>query len=449
MTGRESYNDDFEKEWRDALGAQEQAPPPMVWGEIDRKLVYHDLAKYKSKAKRYQLVAAAILLFTISIGTVQYLLDPVGHEKLPNSVDKGNGNRIAPSGVSKEKVSAGSNRGVSPNVNGQFGGGDDAVSMVGVNSAGLRDGDVADEPKTIIPEHRLIKLDPDLSLAMARGLEVDMHHQPVHRSNTIAKKGSKASTAFWAGVDMGSGGFDPNYQSNNRGLDGALSIEADGFSSPASASVSQDSPLVREDMLPGNTVSIGVNFGLELGNRWTVASGVQYARSDVTTITNLVVQTSSYREVVPATLQAKSVNAVKEVVRKEEVIEYDYQDVEMENRFAFATIPLKAGYKVIDKRMSLAINAGLIANVYLGNELRSRDSQVAGLDLGPGSQSPYRDLSFSSITGVQFGYRVFENFDLLLEPNYLRALHSYTKEGAGFSASPEGFGISTGLRLSF
>ncbi len=135
---------------------------------------------------------------------------------------------------------------------------------------------------------------------------------------------------YWAGLSLGSGGFDPNFQSTGGSLLASnLDMSSAGFSLSSEEAIDSQSPSVREGMLPGETVSLGVNFGLKLSSRWTLESGVQYARADATTQTNVVIQTSTFQEVIPATSQVRSVQQFEQAIDRQEVVEYDYRDVNL------------------------------------------------------------------------------------------------------------------------
>ena len=103
----------------------------------------------------------------------------------------------------------------------------------------------------------------------------------------------------------------------------------------------------------------------------------------------------------------------------------------------------------LDKKINIKLNAGVVANFYMGNTITGQDGNFESLELDPGLSSPYRTVSFSGITGVSVGYNFLNNFDLIVEPNYSQALQPLTRVESDFNASPSGFGMMAGLRYRF
>ena len=97
----------------------------------------------------------------------------------------------------------------------------------------------------------------------------------------------------------------------------------------------------------------------------------------------------------------------------------------------------------------MEINAGVIANIYMGNRLSTEDPNIAELTIGPGDASPYRDLSFSGQAGLELGYRFMKRLDVILEPNYRQSINTLTKSNSNFITNPSGFALTTGLRYNF
>lgn len=445
MKGREN-SEDFERDWQQAFDGFEQEPPAQVWGQIDSALTYQQMKAYRAKAAMYRWVAAAVLLLAFGVTAWQYYYFS-DREVIRYS---------AAINVDKPDLQEESFTWNIP----LFFSEDEKQSTNTLNTAlashtGDRELRNADRSMLMAFEKGYDKLTEwTLERIGISGGEIAQANLTPRHLNILPvynfeKQRIKADASrYWAGLNVGSAGFKPNYQSfDNQLVSGSATSDA-AFSLASNDAVDTNSPPVREDMSAGETVSFGVNFGLKLSDRWVIESGVQYARAEATTVTNIAIQTSSYQEVIPATSQVQSVEKVNSTLRRDKVVEYEYRDIDMNNQFEFAAVPVKAGYRVFNDRFSLELNAGLIANVYLGNKLSGSDD-VASITIGPGNESPYRDLSFSGLAGVEMGYQLFRNFDVVVEPNYRRALSPLTKNDSGFSANPAGFGLMTGIRYNF
>ncbi|MEQ8473081.1 MAG: outer membrane beta-barrel protein [Marinoscillum sp.] len=445
MTGRENSEEQFENQWRDAFDQFEEEAPKQVWSEIDRELTYSDLSSYKSKVVYYRWVAAVVLLMAASIVMLQYysFKDNIQYVSYSdNSMEEGpvienTVKLMIPLEVKSKELSGVSN----------------FLSTIG-DSFGLAS---KSEEETIestesfftsqIVMHEVNSLRPTNEIITTHQ-DKYLYYLPVYNFKKQRKKAE--SSKYYAGLGVGSNSFNPNYQGGaTNSLSDNLAFSPTAYSAVRDEASNTIAPNMREDMASGESISLGLNFGVKLGNRWTLESGVQYARAEAITKTNMVVETTTFQEVIPATVQGKNIPAFESALNNETVVEYDYRDVNMNNQFEFTSVPLKAGYLILNNKFKLEVNAGLIANIYMGNKLTSNDDNVADLTIGPGSTSPYRDLSFSGLAGVEMGYQFMKDFDIIIEPNYRQSINSLTKDNSSFKTNPSGFGLMTGLRYNF
>lgn len=446
MTGRENTEDQFENQWRDAFDHFEQEAPNKVWSEIDRELTYIDLSTYKSKVVYYRWAAAVLLIIAASVVTLQYFslkgniqyvsyIDEAVEEgpwELPTS------NVLIPLDI--ENKEPGTLDKIASTIGKSLGlmGSTDASGEAVVRDENYRTPMVTYEISGLKPQTEVKTSHKDKYL----------YYLPVY--NFKKQRQKLEQSRYWAGLGVGSSSFNPNYQAgSDNTLSSNLGFSPSAFSEVRNEAANTTSPTVREDMAPGESVSMGLNFGMKLGKKWTIESGVMYARADAVTRTNVVVETTTYQEVIPATVQGKNIPAFESAVAKETIVEYDYRDVNMNNQFEFTSVPVKAGYLILDSKFRLELNAGFIANIYMGNKLTSNDQTIADLTIGPGNTSPYRDLSFSGLAGLEMGYQFMKDFDIIVEPNYRQSINSLTKNNSSFSTNPSGFGLMTGLRYNF
>ncbi len=442
MKDRGRTESNFEQEWREALDQASVTPPATVWNNVDRGLAYAELSVYKSKQLYYKWAVAAVVLLAISLSAFQYMyFQNRNSNQIARVIDVN-----APDDLVSEKMRLLIPNRASNNIN-------SGIADVFIAKANSKEKSAlivnSNEESVNFELFQVENLALKGSNIQANLKGLELRSIPVYSSNILMKK-KDDEERYWAGLDMGSSSFNPNFQSSgNSLLSNSLSANSGAFSLAANEEIDTQSPSLLEGMRAGETVSLGVNFGIQLAKRWSLESGVQYARSGATTQTNVVIQSSRIQEVLPATSQAKSLNQFSSVVASEAVIEYDYRDVDLRNEFQFTSIPVTAGYKLIEGKLQVELNAGLITNFYMGNRLTSDDSKIAEVTIGPGDQSPYRGVSFSGLAGLQVGYRVMKRFDLLIQPNYRQGINDLTKDGTNFSTTPSGFGLLTGLRYNF
>jgi hypothetical protein len=463
MSGREKIEDGFEKEWREAFEGVTQTPPRIIWSEIDRSLANDRAVVFQKKVVYYKWAAIAAILFLAMTAVFRFTdsqsndnLELADNQMIIKSkmiIDDECGDSQADYSITKNKKSTISNS-EPPTNNGR--------NVALASSSGYSNENFQAPTNQYITDEVYEAEDwtvKKVNKVSFDGLEEDKRVALVDELYKVAstylqvKKQKQPSTdqKYWAGIDVSSGTFDPNFQNGtggiiNNSLDFSPSAKYSAFNTEK---IDQNSPSVKESMASGQTKSLGFNFGLKVHPRWLLQSGFQYMRADAVNNTNMIVSSSRLLDPIAVTSQIKGVAPVRSAVNSEQVVEYDLQDVKLENQFQFATIPLKAGYLLIDDRLSVMVNAGVAANLYLGNKLSDPNNELANVSIGPGANSPYKDLSFVGLAGVQFGYQLIKRFDLILEPNYRQSLNELSKSSSDFVASPSGFGLQTGLRYRF
>ncbi|MFY0606605.1 MAG: outer membrane beta-barrel protein [Cyclobacteriaceae bacterium] len=456
MIGQENTEGEFEKAWSEAIGGAEVNPPKAVWNEIDRGLAYAELSAYKSKNLYYKWAVAAVLLLAVSLSTFQFLYFNNQEIALNNEIEitspemlaQNASDIVVPESLTNyAKADVGYASNTSSKTNKPKFGANKAARAQGMVLANsdeeLQDRSVKFSGLSVTSKQIGLLAELDETYNQAEFFKRPIYHFERATKNTGADK-------YWAGLGVGSGSFDPNFQSGGSSLVAQnLDFNPAAFSLSSNELVDTNSPTVREQMNAGESVSLGVNFGLKLSRRWSVQSGIQYARSGATTETNVIIQSTQIQESLPVTSQAKSVEQFVNVVENESIVEYDYRDVSLRNQFQFASVPITAGYRILDKKFSIELNAGLVTNFYMGNRLEGLDNEIAEVTIGPGSESPYKNVSFSGLAGVELGYQVMRNFDFIIQPNYRHGINSLTKDGSNFTTNPTGFGLLTGIRYNF
>lgn len=456
MKERGRTEDIFEQEWREAFDGAEQAPPRIVWSEINATIANEKAILYKKKSIYYRWAAAAIFLLATSIGLLQLASDGTMNLNTIASIDIDNPklNEIIfepisvtieeNSGFGKRIPPNRSNTNVSPN-----------QGKESNNQSGLLfsiENDIDNQINQLGNEIALLEVSPKEPYLLVEEVElVDHFYRMPTYGYKSSKRGNSLDDKYWAGVDFGSGSFDPNFQSGSGGLiDNSLAFNSEAqFSALNTEALDANSPTVRENMQAGQALSFGFNLGMRVSKRWSVQSGFQYTKAQATNTTNVVVASTKLIDPIAVTSQIRNVSQVRSILQADQVVEYNYQDVELNNEFQFASIPIKAGYKIVDSRFSVELKAGMAANLYLGNKLSDPSNQLAEVTIGPGSNSPYKEVSFMGLAGLQFGYEFVNRFNLVVEPNYRRALDNMTKGSSEFISAPSGFGLQTGISYQF
>ncbi len=291
----------------------------------------------------------------------------------------------------------------------------------------------------VLDDQRLASLD-----TRAEEAEVMLEIYPYHQGGAYAVAAASQREVLkedrlWAGVEAGAGNFNSSLSTtsaftntvNQTNLASALGN--DGFVNPSTE--------INSEISDGIATSIGLDLGLRLGSRWTFETGIAYTNVDSrgdASINVLDVYAVDNAEFFgsPADTDLPVLSTTSRQTTTEVQDSYDY-DVDLRSSVRFTSVPLKAGYFIMDRKMSLRLNVGLAANYFIGSQVRGSDNVVAG-----SINDSYNLWSFDGLGGVEIGYSIFDRFDVTLEPNYRQSITPISDANASMSR----FLIQTGLR---
>jgi hypothetical protein len=439
-----SMADNFENSWKEALNRISIEPDARLWEGIDRRLANHDVIYFKRKLAIYKWVAVIAMLMAMTVTLLDYsgLFNENNYLSSQYS-DTFLAKLVEPEFVfsADQTISFGlrkSNRKIESN-------GFDGSNY----QSGAKEHFSGNRIPPILVSELLEKRMPEFhQLAMSRPDEQHIYLMPNLTARSASNKNKSLSTddKFWAGVGVGSSTFDPNYQLNqpDEVLTSLMSTASLSQIGAADLIGSAESSYT-DNLTQGNNYQLGLNMGMMVGNRLTLESGFAYAQSQLTSQTDRITQNQLFATSVASKENLGSTQASA----RQDVVNYTREELNLNNTFQFASVPVKAGYMILDRKVNLKINAGVIANIYMGSTIAGLDESGSLLDLTPGSSSPYRTVSFLGTTGISVGYNFMDNFDLIIEPNYSQALQPLTKVESDFNAIPAGFGMMAGLRYRF
>ena len=297
-------------------------------------------------------------------------------------------------------------------------------------------GFVESEPNSFI-DRSMASLSPELKEAEVEGAIYPYHQGGSYAS--LATKRSASEDKIWAGLEAGAGNFNSSVGTSNvfaGNVDQsnlASALGSDGFVNPNTE--------VDPNLSNGVATSLGLDVGMRLGNRWTLETGIAYTNVDSrgdASISVLDVYTvdnteffGSINETDLPVLSSPSRQTSIEVQES-----YDYE-LDLRSNVRFTSIPLKAGYFLMDRKMSLRLNFGLAANYFMSSQVQGENNVLNG-----SIDDSFNSWSFDGLGGVEIGYSVFERFDITLEPNYRQSITPLTD----VSAASSRFLVQTGLR---
>ena len=125
------------------------------------------------------------------------------------------------------------------------------------------------------------------------------------------------------------------------------------------------------------------------------------------------------------------------------------EQVQLENNFEFASVPVRVGYIVLDRKFNMIVNGGISSDFYLNNNVSAQGNILSAFDSGTESETPFHKVHFNGLLGTEFGYVVAGHYHLTLEPSYRVALSSLTKDNFPLSSRPSSFYVTFGLNYRF
>jgi hypothetical protein len=211
--------------------------------------------------------------------------------------------------------------------------------------------------------------------------------------------------------------------------------------SPSSAqSFAANSAATQQAKASGSAYTVGISLGTRISKRWVVQGGVNYM-TQASDYTANAVGTSDFTN-----FSAPNVNSMMSEADSKIVSTAPYT---INNNVQFVSIPLQAGYLVVNKRFGVQLNGGISTDMFLQNTLTPESDNVSKTTQGSGADSPYRSLNFSGLVGTEFSYKFGQHYRLSLNPGLRYPFNSIYKSDQPITAMPLTFDVGLRFRYIF
>ena len=283
----------------------------------------------------------------------------------------------------------------------------------------------ANNPQLVIPRN---EVDPGAALILKLRAEEAMY------ASMDKKEKEKTSEKLWTSVGFAAGGFN----SVNTGVSASSANNVAAFNS---SSVPD-----KQSKASGVSYSVGLNVGTRISRRWSIQGGVNYlTQSSDYTATNIVAGDNLQ------SLKAESINELDKLPQLADA--YASSKViptvpySVNNNVKFFSVPLQAGYLLVNKKFGLQLNAGVSTDLFLENTITPKGGSLNVTTQGRGEDSPYRSVNFSGLMGTEFSYRFGTHYRIALNPGLRYPLNSVYKSDVGIQSTPLTFDV--GLRFKY
>ena len=280
--------------------------------------------------------------------------------------------------------------------------------MIGESKRNLRALYAFDNPKL-----KINTSEPDPGMVMlARLRDEELKFQQEEKRRDYNDK-------VWASVGMAAGNYNPNSGSSKP--TGMRSLNSTGTKAAASNPTS------------GTSYSVGASVGGKISRRFILQGGLSY-----------LTQTSGYTS---STAMGKSVSLNEFTASNTQTSVTSPYDVN--SSLQFLSMPLQAGYILLDRDLSIQLNGGVATDFFLQAVLTSPDNSLETLTYSPGDKSPYRTVNFSGLVGTEVSYKIGKNYRLAVNPGMRYALNSIYKADINSQSLPITFDIGLNFRYIF
>lgn len=252
-----------------------------------------------------------------------------------------------------------------------------------------------------------------------------------------AVKKDVSQEKVWTSLGVAAGGF--SAVNHN-----ASPVQQMGFASNNSAVVAN-----KQAKANGVAYSMGVSFGTKVAPRWVVQGGVNYLTQSSNYVATNVIAGPNYQ-----TLQAESINALGKLPALADAASASDRlaptvPYSVNNSLKFFSVPMQAGYLLVNRKFGVQLNAGVSTDLFLENTITPEGGSLDKTTQSNGSESPYRTVNFSGLMGTEFSYRLGQRYRIALNPALRYPFSSVYKSDVGIESTPLTFDVGLRFRYIF
>lgn len=424
----------FEENWKSAFDGAEVTPSDQVWNSIELELAGRESMAMKKRVVFYQRLAAATVLFALMMGGYAFYASykdgarqPVVKNIEQNEVrptPKSN-TEITPAGKSANSAGVTGTRitehhSVQQTVLAEEKSTEEQLPRKSdlVAETPEQQGNVTEQPMgEIQEEHRQeIKEEPkkEVTSPILQTAPLVASLDPDEQPEKVEKKKDRAGST-WLAVGAAAGNYSPNSGTATASRADASS----GAFSPTYASLDAASNNSNKTRV-GTSYSVGMAVGKKFG-RFVIQSGVNLNKQQVD-------YTSSYDSRSQTTNTAKA--SMSDYNLAESASLTPTAAYTVNSSMEIISIPVQAGYMIIDRKLGWQVNAGVSPDFFLKNTLVDKSGQRERFTQSAGDASPYRSVNWSGLLNTELSYKIGQHYRLSLVPGVRYSFNPLLKEPA-------------------
>lgn len=257
------------------------------------------------------------------------------------------------------------------------------------------------------------------------------------REYEIAKSEKEDKSALeeklWTSVGFAAGSFN------------SLSSNISPTASNQAIMANNSSIANKEAKASGFAYTVGVNMGTKISNRWVVQGGVNYLTQSSDYTAQAAVGNSNFQSFRPASINELDKLSLGDFNTDSKLVTTAPYNVN--NSVRYVSVPLQAGYLVVDRKLGLQLNAGVSTDLFVRNYKTADGPNLDKIDQGRGEDSPYRAMNFSGLVGTELSYKFDHRYRISLNPGVRYPFNSVYKSNLGVQSAP--LTMDIGLRFRY
>lgn len=232
-----------------------------------------------------------------------------------------------------------------------------------------------------------------------------------------SRKDKRTEENLWASLNATTGSYSPSGSFNTASTtsfyqNSAVSSLQSNYSTNASK---------------GSAYSFGMNVGKRISDRWVLQGGLSYLNQAIGYTSNTALMDANNNRLASVAdygnKNAENTNIVTLITP------YEVNSVNQ-----FISIPLQAGYLLIDRKIGFQLNSGVATDFFVLNTLTDKSGQLEKFSEGPGEFSPYRSLNWSGLMSSELSYKLGKQYRVSLAPGLRYSFSPVLKSVSNTSA---------------
>lgn len=274
-----------------------------------------------------------------------------------------------------------------------------------------------------------------LMLARLERREQEVRDQGEKQEKQSEKDKHGGSEKLWTSVGVAAGSFNPVVTKTST----PLAAAASNFASTNAS---------KEMQAKGSTYSVGVNMGTRLSERWVLQGGVNYlTQASDYTQSGLMPGDPSNNNMLkaPYNFYQDAFMSSESDIRQAVV---DTPPYNVNNSVRYLSVPMQAGYMLVNRDFGLQLNAGVSTDLLLQNNISTSavvDGQAVDADF---EGSAYRQVNLSGLMGTEVSYRFGRRYRIALNPG-MRYPFTNIYKSDDFRATRLSFDVGLRFRYIF